>query len=53
MYPLFYLTFSGVIILGMFLFFYFIKKKGAVFKYFTLTNILVGIFTVLVISVTK
>lgn len=54
MYLLFDLTFCGVILLiGMILFFYLIKKKEAVFKYFTFTNILVGIFTLLVISIIK
>lgn len=54
MYQLFNLTLSVFILLmGMILFFFLIKKKGAVFKYFTYTNILVGIFTVLVISVSK
>jgi len=54
MYQLFNLTLSVFIFLmGMILFFFLIKKKGAVFKHFTYTNILVGIFTVLVISVSK
>lgn len=51
---LWYLTLT--LLIGIILFFYkiiLINKKGAVFKYFTFTNILVGIFTVLVISVTK
>ena len=47
---LFDLTLPVIItLIGMTLFFFLMKKKGAVFKYFTFTNILVGIFTVLII----
>lgn len=41
------------LLIGMISFFFLIKKKGAVFKYFTFTNVLIGIFTVLVVSVSK